>query len=210
MGLDRNGRIVIDGGTPLPFGVSIPQVLQMTTTVATANNTTASETDLLVGATAKPDAIASLNSHSGFLVKANTLSTGKAMRLTCSGNYTTNGATATITPSVRITQSGISVTPGVGVASGTFASGAGPLAWRMQIELLMLDATHMMASGGLFILGNETQATTVAQNGSLVGAVAGVVVDLTLDMRICPTWTGSSNNAGNTFQLQFATLELLN
>lgn len=219
-GVSKPVNLYVDGGynSLLPVNSApavltnvlgvVPSVIGLTKTVGTANGTTAAETDLLAGATANP-ALTVLSAHTGFSIPANLLQAGRTMRLKCVGIYTTNGATATITPGLRYNTSGGSTAIATGVASGTFNSGAGPYSFSMDVIMNMLDATHILTAGSL-LLGGNNPATTVSGTPSLASAAVGVVIDPTLAANICPTWTGSSNNAGNTFQLLSGTLEILN
>lgn len=186
----------------------VPNTGAVLTAVGTSNNTTAAETDLLAGGTAVP-ALDTLSTHVGFQIPANTLKAGRVARLKLNGLYTTNGATATITPALRFNTATASVIVGTGEASGTFASGAGPFAFSLDAIMVMLDATHMLTSGTLLMAGMNP-ATTVSGVPGFSSAAAGVVIDPTVAGNICPTWTGSSNNAGNTFECISAVLEYLN
>lgn len=185
-----------------------PCILSVLTAPATANNTTSSQTDLLAGGAATGLGVTTINSHTGMTIPANIMKIGRVLRLSCYGTYTTNGATATITPNVLLTQTSISVIVAAGQASGTFASAAGPFSWGMQVIITMVDGTHAMGCG-FMQLGGNNPATTVSGSPGLNSAAAGVVINPALPLCIAPTWTGSSANAGNTFQCLAATLELL-
>jgi len=184
-----------------------PILLATLTAPGTANSATLAETDLLAGGTANP-ALNALSAHTGFQLPASFLVAGRSLRLKCSGTYSTNGATATITPALRHNTAAASTVVGTGQASGTFASGAGPFSWNMEILIYMLDATHMVTSGSI-LLGGSNPATTVSGVPGVNSAAAGVVIVPGSACNLCPTWTGSSNNAGNNFQCLAATLELL-
>ena len=93
-----------------------------TTFASNTYNTTTNETDYLKTATCSPVCSCAAG-YCGFQVIGNTLVAGKSMRYKGYGTYSTNGATATITQAMRLTQlnGSVSVIPGVGTPSATFA-----------------------------------------------------------------------------------------
>ncbi len=198
------------------FNISLPRAgsnvpsLYAHTTAVSAVYVTTNETDFLKTATCSPICTSAVG-FDGFTIIGNTLVSGSAFRLGMYGSYSTSGATATVVQAIRATQvnGSISVIPGVGTASGTFQSAAGPLAWQTNAVCRMVDATHMSCTASVVLTGMNVAATTAALPG-ILGTAAGVVVDPTNTMVIAPTMTMSSNTAGNSFQLLYATLELLN
>ena len=203
-----SGNAIRVAGTPTTSSGIIPQVIGYLSAPGTNNNTTAAQTDLLAGGTAVP-ALSTLSGHVGFSIAPNVLTAGKYLRLKCFGTYTTNGATATITPSLLFNTAAASVVIATGEASGTFATAAGPFSWSLEVIIYMLSATNVVTSGSM-LLGGANPATTVSGNPGINSVAAGVAIVGTSAGNICPTWTGSSNNAANTFQCLGGTLEILN
>lgn len=176
-------------------------------TPATNNNTTGAELSLLAGGTSSPT-MNTLSTFTGFQIPANTLVQGRYIRLKCFGTYSTTGATSPVTVNIKFNTLAAATNIGVGVASGTFQTGAGPFSWNIEAMCYMVSATNIICSGSV-VLGNNNPATTVSGTPSFLSPAAGVAIVPTSLGNICASWT-MVNFATNTFQCLGATLEILN
>jgi hypothetical protein len=178
----------------------------------TLNSATSAETNLFAGATGSP-ALTTLSGLLGFPIPANTLRTGRVMKLKLFGVYSTVGATATITPAIYFNTSVSSVKIGNGIASGTFST-TGASSFTYEAIMYMLDSVTIV-TGGSTTLNNEDPVTTTATalpdiNPSLKSLASGTAINPTIPGNISASWTGSSANASNNFQLISGSLEFMN
>lgn len=180
------------------YGV-VPTLVGVLTAQGTQKTGVQATTDLFLGSTSQPALGAALTGFTGFALPAGFLIAGRLMRMKAYVKYTNAAATSPITINLVHATAGAATPIGTAVITVTSLE-----LGNILVDLLIrVPAANLMQANGNFICGG-TQIGSISTLDAGTAIVSASAANLSLSILT------SGNNAGDTYQLVGATLELLN